>query len=400
MHSSGLGKIKVDKELTAEQKKAGFYILRYLTRKKYHISQLKKGNQYRTFVVGNCPVINKSELDKHKVRSGRIALIGLSGMRSVLLACQLGNKDNIPKIIIVDNAEQVVAFWRAIRNFIKENENARRFLENLPDFLLKNQKLYKNIFQCGQVPGVAYPEQNIPWFFHNLFKDYGYDYVRKIIMGTTVLLQSWTDKATFIKLKNILNHHGIENIFMYPSNVIGYATVYSPAPKIDIYKILSNIQHINPKLTIYTDLSPVYRKPVTIFFARDNNPECVKQIIFPGTPPLSLMNRDKKYTEEETVEFIVKNIKFQIQWTQWKKKGLFWRTIYGEKPEYVNQQFQVILKAEAGQITYIQALNEIIKIGQDADKHDHKDRDSVYTRPYYKLFLEENKEEFDRRFRC
>jgi CheY-like chemotaxis protein len=72
---------------------------------------------YPAFVVGNDPVMPK-ELDTFHEAKEQIALIATSGLRAISLACKLGNKENTPKIILVDNSMQVIEFWREMKKFI------------------------------------------------------------------------------------------------------------------------------------------------------------------------------------------------------------------------------------------------------------------------------------------
>jgi hypothetical protein len=365
-----------------------------LIKKKIIISHMKKGKDYSTFVVGNAPLIPIEE--RFKSSSEQIVLIGLSGLRSLLLACQLGNKKHLPKIIIIDNSNLVIDFWRALRKFAENQETIGSFMQNLSNFLDNHAHLYRALGHINDVPGVTYPNQNIKIFFAYLFQEFGFEHVRKIIVATALIKQSWTNTETFRKLKNLLDLLGFKNIYMFPSNVIHCVNIYSNSPTKEIFQILSNIALMQPKLTIYSDLSPIHRKPVRIFFARDYDPEVVKKIIFPElSPPSPLMQTTD---EEKIAEQMVKNIEFRIHSLPWRIKR-FWREgwVMGEKPKYIKKQLDVIQKARLGQITFLRARNSLRDIGIEADNNDHVDRDPVFTKTFYHKFKMED--EFNQMFR-
>ena len=98
---------------------------------------------YPAFPLGNDPEIKLKKQDN----KGAVAIIATSGVRSVLLACQLGDKHNkkiIPKIILVDNSREVHQFWNQIKTFAEENMTEDDFLKNLPKFFEKNKSLIRD----------------------------------------------------------------------------------------------------------------------------------------------------------------------------------------------------------------------------------------------------------------
>jgi len=257
----------------------------HITRSLYALNQLPSNKQlnFRTLIVGNDPIING--LEKYKVIDAPIALIATSGLRSVLLACELGNNHYIPKLIIIDNSKQVHTFWDRIKKVFETSINQELFLTNVETFLkeLENSEITKpdddekfNLYYLSK-----YPSQDSTVFLHNLFLDYTYDYVKKIITSTTFISQSWVDTDTFRKLKNILKYLNIKNVFAYPSNI-----VTTPIPccqscynkQTDI--ILSNIAMMQPRLTIHTNCITTQPRPTEVYLLENTDKNDIFPILF------------------------------------------------------------------------------------------------------------------------
>lgn len=254
----------------------------FLVRRQYQINHLADHQleNYRAFVVGNDPKM-PAALDRFHESKDKIALIGTSGMRAVSLACKLGNATKIPKIIIVDNSKQVQAFWLAMRDFASDDTRARTkelFENNINQFLSDHGPLIRpipdNAFE-NESNGVKYLHQGNKKYFSLLFEKYGYDYVRRVIMHTSLIKQSWADKDTFVKLKNILAHLNINKIYLYPSNIV--ACIDDQAEQNDI---LNNIQLMSPVLAIHTDRCAVHKLPERVLLTVDQAPSKVLQTLF------------------------------------------------------------------------------------------------------------------------
>jgi hypothetical protein len=378
--------------LTSEEKQAGrFFLENY--RNKYQIQQLSVGENYRAFLIGNAPVIDNLEIYK---KPGRIALVGLSGFRALMIACQLGNEKHIPKIVIVDNSEQVIDIWKTLREFAAQKTNREDFNKEFPAFLAKKRSLYRNI-KCTLVPGVVYPNQDIFLFFQNLFKQYGYDYVRAIILKARLIKQTWLDTETFQKLRNHFKLHNIDHVYVFASDIVSYVNVYSATPKKDIHQILSNVALLNPCLSIHANLSTRYLKPTELYFVENADPEAVLKIIFSALPPTPFLDKSKKYTPEEEAKAVIQNIKFQIYWTPWVTQNWCGSKVIGRRPRNINKQWQMIEKAEAKKLSYCSVLAQVIQKGLEAKATETNRRDRMFTKPYYQAF--ENKEKLELKFR-
>ncbi len=244
-----------------------------MARKKYAIRHLDEKSQtdYWAFFTGNDPVI--ANLKSHQAEEGNTALIATSGMRAVLIACELaGNTNKIPKIILVDNSKLVYSLWREIRKYISTCNNADDFFKGLSEFLDSYQNLYR---PCDS-------NQEIKEYFKSLFQNYGYNRVKSIIMATSFIRQCWSHENTFKALKNILSKLNIQNVYVYPSNIVHCVEDNM------VDRILRNIHLIHPKLSIHTNYCPVHGVPEEVFLCQDSKPDVVSNTIFPKGEDSSL----------------------------------------------------------------------------------------------------------------
>lgn len=255
------------------------------TRSLYALTQLVSNKQldFRTLIVGNDPMING--LEKYKVIDAPIALIGTSGLRSVLLACELGSKHHVPKLIIIDNSRQVHVFWNKIRKLFETCNNQESFLTSFETLIkeLEKAEIAKpndddkfNLYYLAK-----YPSQDPIVFLHNLLSDYTYDYVKLIITNTTFISQSWVDTDTFRKLKNILNFLKIKDVFTYPSNIV---TTPIPCCQNCYHKqtdiILANIALMQPRLTIHTNCITTQPRPTEVYLLENTDKNHVFPVLF------------------------------------------------------------------------------------------------------------------------
>lgn len=253
-------------------------------REKYKIDQNIKLVNYKAYVIGNDPIIDVS---KFAASQGPIAMVATSGMRSVQLACQLANKLDkklIPKIFIIDNSDQVNKLWKNIKKFFSSCKEEKEFEKNIASFLLKNKELYHDLEKYSfledfseESKEVKYHDQNIAGFFKNLFANYGYDYVRAIILNATLIKQSWTDENVFKKLKNAFDFLKIKQVYTYVSNIAFCVDEMEPE-KLDI--LLANIASIHPALSIHTNYCHQHHKPDKVFLCADAAPDKIKKELF------------------------------------------------------------------------------------------------------------------------
>lgn len=220
--------------------------------------------QHITFLIGNDPKIKN--LDYYATKVGKIALVGTSGLRSLELICELGNKGHVPKLIIIDNSVKVIAFWRRLRAWVIAYtfNNQDIFLQDFNNFLNANIELYlvapENDCTKQNRPGVEYENQNPFLFMNRVITKHGLDYVLAIIKNATIIGQTWADNKLFLSLKNILKHNKIETIYAYPSNI--KACIRNS----EVQNFINSIKILDPILTIHTDINLRKRMPEFVTF--------------------------------------------------------------------------------------------------------------------------------------
>lgn len=234
-------------------------------RKKYGIKQAPQNSltDYDLFLVGNDPKIKG--LKHYAAPKGKVAFVGTSGLRSLALISELSNKEHLPKLILIDNSKKVILFWKKLRTLVEETSfiNKHSFHLAFRDFLSQNSHLFRDIPSNAladlNIYGTEYENQNPKLFMDNLIEKHGLNYVLSIIKHMSIISQSWADNTLFSTLKNIIELHGIETVYAYPSNIrycVSWNTVSS---------VLKSIELLNPNLTIVTDLCPHHRIPEKVY---------------------------------------------------------------------------------------------------------------------------------------
>ncbi|MBL7480898.1 IQ calmodulin-binding motif-containing protein [Legionella bononiensis] len=228
----------------------------FFSRKSYAITQMPSQymKPFKVMIKGNDPEITGLP---HHTSEEHIALVAISGMRSVEIACQLSS--GCPKLIIIDNSKYVVDFWRKARYLINHSDCEESFLGDLDRYI--------EMTQCNR-SGLKSKEFD---YLKQLFNRYGFEKLQLIIGGTTVIAQSWVDRDVMIKVKNILRFIEVDVIYAYPSNIVAY--LRSEGERSNSNQVLDNIQSLNPALAIHTDL--VSGKPKHVLKIEDHNPALV-----------------------------------------------------------------------------------------------------------------------------
>lgn len=303
-------------------------------RKKYKMTTLPddKLMNYDALIVGNDAIVEG--LSEYEAKDGRIAIVGTSGLRSVLFACQLAKKTQntpCPKVFIVDNSKQVYTLWYGIREIMAQKKYARTesesdatrstaCLHELSTFI-NSEKIAAGCRQdLGAIvkhPLVKYPDQDAIKFITDLFTNYSFDYVRSIIANTSLIKQSWGDKNTFVKIKNILSTHlDITHVIAYPSNIVAYPQATENESKAHIDSVLGNIALLDPKLSIHTNFCDHRTEggngchtPELFYLLENQNPSHVRSRLFSVHCVLDAADRtgiDPHQTFKETTSRFVK----------------------------------------------------------------------------------------------
>jgi hypothetical protein len=209
--------------------------------------------KYPTFIVGNDPCMPKA-LSQYAEPIEKIALVGTSGLRSVSIACEMGqNLAHTPKIFIVDNSFEVHQFWLKFRTFMEEDQLTKThalFSANLPKLLETTKEFCRQpsnqILQQTWCGSVEFPDQDASNFMQTIIEKHGYERFRATVRHVSLIRQSWEDRQTFTKLKNIINTLGINTVYAYPSNIVTLMSDYHIEDA-----MLRNIQQLSPKLSIH-----------------------------------------------------------------------------------------------------------------------------------------------------
>ncbi|CDZ77359.1 hypothetical protein BN59_01642 [Legionella massiliensis] len=244
-----------------------------------------KQSDYPTYIVGNDPVI--TGLDNYK-SDKKMGLIATGGLRSILFALQLNNSNETPQIILIDNSKSVCKFWRELKKFVELKETEDSFLSSLPQFFQDNASLCYNHIEKE---GVSYQSeifdsttetlrhnQNPQKFLEAIISEFGYESFRSTLIEAKVINQSWTNRNTFVQVMKVLQQSGIENTYMYPSNIFAYMQ-FDAETSDDAPKVLENIALVNPKLCIHTDLHSIFRTSAKAYLVEAHNPEEVKELL-------------------------------------------------------------------------------------------------------------------------
>lgn len=233
------------------------------------LKAMSKPEDYPFMVLGNDPEV--TGLAEHKSTSGSVVLVAVSGMRSVLLAAELaeGNKET-PIIVLIDISIGANKFWEEIKKFADKNADEKSFLDNFKEFYLQQKKLVPPFIKTNK-------EDCVRSFFINLFKRFGYDRVREILLNTININQSLADTETFVTLNKKLDDCKIENRYVYASNVAACVNLYDDSDQTD--RVLKNIALLCPKLSIHTDYDPEKEEPKKVFLCKNQNPIAIKTML-------------------------------------------------------------------------------------------------------------------------
>lgn len=241
----------------------------------------KSLTDYKGYPVGNDPEFG--DLTKFKPKSGQVVLVGVGGMRSLGVACELGSSE-VPQIIIIDNSRCVIKFWEGIKEIAKSAQTADDFSKQLFKFLEQNKDLYtpgkdkrQDKFAIVKLPKppfvMIYPTDNIETYFENLFARYDFKYIIEMINKTILIKQSWTNLDAFVKLFKTLNKLKIprENLFVYASNLVAYIANPSMLNKDEAKRVLIIINLLDPILAIHTNLDVEIGFPSKVFLIEDHS---------------------------------------------------------------------------------------------------------------------------------
>lgn len=248
-------------------------------RKKFGVKQLAKHQQMtgQTYVVGNDPKIKG--LAPHAIHEGKIALIGTSGLRALALALELNQSAQTPKIIIVDLAQEVVLFWKGLREVVASSREPGEFMAKFIHFLSSNKQLYRDIpndaLTMGNRDGLEYEKQDPMLYMQALTARYSAERVMKTIKHVSIIAQTWTDPMIFTKLRNICQLNGVSKIVAYPSNI---AHCVLPSDRDNVF---ASLEHLSADLSIVTDVCLFHGVPERVVLSEAKTAKEIKDLVFP-----------------------------------------------------------------------------------------------------------------------
>jgi hypothetical protein len=155
------------------------------------------------------------------------------------------------------------------------------FVENFIKFLKEN---HVTDFSMDLDTEVSY--QKFKTFLLQLMNQYGFERVKQMTRDAVILKQSWADKETFQKIREIYEN---TDIYAYPSNIIHSIRSYS------IQKDVAEcIQILHPVLSIQTNLDE--GEPKEAFFMSKNKKKSIMRTLGPG--PFLTLDEKQKFEAE------------------------------------------------------------------------------------------------------
>ena len=244
--------------MESDKEKMAIKIQRNIRRQLQGLHQLKQDSlcDYTPFLIGNDLPLTRQDLADYVI-DRNFLLVGTSVFRSVDLGCKLAKSETVfPKIIIIDNSKDVLFAWENLKFFFGNSEltDADEFVNDDTDGLL--EYILKNMHET--VRGA-----NVVNYFKNFFKQHSLDYVKKIVMATSVIAQDWGDVDTFMKIRKI---YAGRPIVAYSSNIVQFVS-----PEVQV-KVLASIDALKPSCSICSDLHPVKKRPTRSYLIRDSSP--------------------------------------------------------------------------------------------------------------------------------
>lgn len=278
----------ISEELKKIQKIQSFW-RGYKTRK-YLKRQFPKTNNpstYLTFVTGNEPEIITNKI------AGYFVYIGTSGLKNLhninqLISTFVDSEDgytHIPKLYIIDNSENVIDFWRSLKELLVKSEDITSFKENVDSNI--------DSFQLVCLAGNNISREILDNFYaltgiQNLEKDaknpdaiLKYTFFRNIVCKATFICEDWLNSYVFNYIKERTGRK--VPIVVYSSNIAEYICAdkaEAPSTRLeeirsDLESLIHNILILEPKLIIHTrsDKKSSCLRPKNVIMIEDHRVE-------------------------------------------------------------------------------------------------------------------------------
>jgi hypothetical protein len=229
---------------------------------------------YDVMPIGNDPVIHG--LENYSVAERRVGFCGTSGLRSLLLACELSGQVNetseqkavskvqSPKLFIIDNSQDVYRFWHSLKHIATHANSENDFMKIIDQYLDKNPN--EKIFAGSRPeemldPLIYYHEPDVSQFMKNLFTRFGYEFIKKTLIDNS-----------FKKIKNQFALLEIADIYVYPSN-IGVATHTG-----NLEDLMASIDTLSAKLSIHTNFCTALGRPERFYLIENPGLDSVAKL--------------------------------------------------------------------------------------------------------------------------
>lgn len=225
---------------------------------------------YNVKIKGNDPAINATAYQPN--HHNQIALISTSGLRALSVARQLKHPNAPhPKIIIIDNSNIVHRFWGIMIGCAYIAKDFQEFTTEISTRCTYNHFSY----------------------IKQLLAEYQqYSELKNAILNTMFLRHSWSTPGLFKQIKNILHHIHINDIYVYPTNMIGYQ-IHKDATH-DYSIMLKNIEDLHPVLTIHSDidaenhdLQNKWYFPYHVYYCTNQDPQHILKTLASNSAYLS-----------------------------------------------------------------------------------------------------------------
>lgn len=274
--------------------------------------KLRKSGQFEPdslifrFGIGNDP-----EIKTLPRMEGPIALVAISGLRAVEIACRLseltqeGALKYIPQIYLIDYSARVCRFWNAMKKIFGESEDVTTFQQKLAVLLTQRYDLISVVYDEKERERVENAIKSvkpaiglITNFINSLLKSYKFADIKKIIQQTVVIYQDWGEEKSariFTEISD-RSRSGKLKVGVYASDII---STLIPEEFVKYGNImLNNISLLKAKIEIHTILNLETMIPDKVVIHTDDQ----RQLALADLKPAGMTILPGMFFEEKPTE--------------------------------------------------------------------------------------------------
>lgn len=238
----------------------------YSSRKSTELYQFNEPTDYPTFISGN-----EKEIKISTKFTEHFVYIGTSGLKNLHLMAQLSSNmpkssdgyKHIPKMFIIDNSQQVIEFWKTIKQLFIQSKNINEFGQNTQKVKSKLKQICKDedadnevLKNIHSVISLLKSENVTPQCPHDF--NLNYTFFRNVVTKASFICYDWSNPIPFYYIKQKTSSK--VPVIVYASNIPEYFAriktmdllVKEPEIEYHLEKIISHITTLKPLLTIYT----------------------------------------------------------------------------------------------------------------------------------------------------